>query len=190
MLKIITVLATTFLFAGLLIAHPYTSPSVDPVGSSAKITTGAPAQIEPDRKASQSVAAERSPPSQTTVASASGGNSDAPGTRPARPQLEQPRLPPGPPYNNRYAALNAGTTGSPQPAAVVVRPPTWGSTPANRTGSVGPRRDGRHWPQRTDVAPSHIDPPSASPGVRVVFPRPMPIEERIHLEHGARAYWP
>ena len=186
MLKILTVLTTTFLFAGLLIAHPYTSPSVDPVGVTAKVATSAPAGGQPN---SSVAAATQSPaPSKMTVAGASGGNADTSAVT-VRPQLEQPHVQtPRPPRDNRYAALNAGITGSQTQAPVAVRPPTWAPTPANLNAATGPHRDGRHWSQQTDVTPSRIDPPSASPGVRIVFARPMPLEERIHLEHSNRYY--
>jgi hypothetical protein len=184
MLKIITVLATTFLFAGLLIAHPYTSPGVEPAaGLPAKLATTAPAQ---------GVAAEATPaPSKTTVVGPTGGNADTSGTIAALPQLEQPRVQtPKPPSDNRYAALNAGAPGSRTPAPVAVPPLTLSPAPASLNASAGPRRDRVRWPQPTDLTSSRIDPPPASPGVRIVFARPMPLEERIHLAHANRTYRP
>jgi hypothetical protein len=190
MLKIITVLATTFLFAGLLIAHPYTSPSTDPAGVPPKVATAAPAQGQPN----QGVAtAEQSPaPSKTTVAGLSGGDAATSTAVAARPQLDRPVVQSTRPANdNRYAAPNAGIAGiagSQMQAPVIAPPPTRAPTPASLNVSTGPRRDGRHRSQLTDVTPSRIDPPSANPGIRIVFARPMPLEERIHLEHSNRTY--
>jgi len=187
MLKIMTVLATTFLFAGLLIAHPATSPSALPAGVTDKVATSAPAQGQ----ANHSVAgAEQSPaPSKTIVVGASGGNADTSGAVAVRPQVEQPRVQsPRPPHDNHYAALNASITGSQVQAPVAVRPLTGQPKPANVTAATGPRRDGRHWSQQTGVTSTRIDPPSASPRVRIVFARPMPLEERIHLAHNSRYY--
>lgn len=199
MLKIITVLVTTFLFAGLLIAHPYTSP-VDPAGPTVKIATAAVAQAEP----SQSVAvAEPGPvPSQTIaqqdarVVGPSGGNADTSAVA-ARPQVEQPGLQlPRPPQGNRYVAANAGITGQQTSAPVATHPqpaaPTFGPVagygPATAYGNLStpPRQDGRHRSQQADATPSRIDPPAATPGLRVVYNRPMPLEQRIHLEHTNR----
>lgn len=206
MLKIITVLATTFLFAGLLIAHPYTSPSVDPAGATVKVATAAPAQEQAGQQAGQQAdqgAAEPPPVAIKTVAPQDqrvapvGGAADA--SVAAQAQIEQARLQlPRLPQDSRYVAVNAGVARQQTSAPVPARPqpaapsfgPTAGYGPATGYGhlSTVPHRDGRHWSQTADATANRINPPPATQSIRIVYNRPMPLEQRIHLEHNNRYY--
>jgi hypothetical protein len=199
MLKIIIVLATTFVFAGLLIAHPYTSPAAEPDGAKVAGLAPAGAPAVGQTKDSFAPVAQRPAPSQSTaqqdarLAGPNGGTADTPA--PARPQYEAPRVQaptPAVPQENRLAELSLGlsdnqtlsfTLGRPQPTG---RAPVLGSATAPQPAAAAPRTDGRHWSQQpADVAPLRIE-PTPPAGIRVVYNRPMPTEERIHLEHKNR----
>jgi hypothetical protein len=177
MFKIIVVLATTFVFAGLLIAHPYTSPSVETSGAKIAQTAPNPAPAGTEDRVAQ---AEPWPaPSRTQqdalVAGPSGGNvAAAAAPRPAaEPVPAQPWRPAPTPENRLVVAAN-------QAPYAPVRLQPFGR----------PQADGRHWSQQqADAAPVRIE-PTPNPSIRIVFNRPMPIEQRIHLEHNKRLQRP
>jgi hypothetical protein len=179
MFKIIVVLATTFVFAGLLIAHPYTSPSVETSGAKIAHTTPDPAASAgtEDRVAeAESWPAPSKTQQDALFAGQSGGNVAAAAAAPrpaAEPVPAQPWRPAPTQENRPIVAAN-------QAPYVPVRP-----QPVGR-----PQVDGRHWSQQqADATPVRIEPtPNAS--IRIVFNRPMPVEQRIHLEHNKRLQRP
>jgi hypothetical protein len=183
MFKIIVVLATTFVFAGLLIAHPITSPSVETGG--AKTAQAAPNSAAAAPTADRVAQAEPLPaPSKTQqdalFAGPSGGNvAAAAAPRPAAEPVPVQQVPvqplrPAPTQENRLVVA-----GNQAPYAPV-RPQPF----------ARPQADGRHWSQQqADATPVRIEPaPNAS--IRIVFNRPMPVEQRIHLEHNKRMQRP
>jgi hypothetical protein len=192
MLKIIIVLATTSLFAGMLVAHPYVSPSVDPAGEAARVATVAPAQAQPNQNVAVTErwpAPSKASVQQDAVAGPSGGSADTSGAVAARPQLEQAHMQiPRPSQDNRYAALNAGIAGNQSPMErPPFAPPTYGRARGQGNAFAGPRPNGRYRFPQPDATPGRMDPPWAKPGV--VFNRPMPLEQRIYLAHNSRYYW-
>jgi hypothetical protein len=145
MLKIIVVLATTFVFAGLLIAHPYTSPSVELASDSPKAKAPAQAQVAASVKVPQTEQAAKPAPQQDALV--------ATNPHPA-PVASRPAAPVRPAVQPESQTATVGTLINQAISTITVRPPASTATPAVRqptyagtTPAAGKRTDGRHWSQ-------------------------------------------
>jgi hypothetical protein len=203
MLKIIVVLATTFVFAGLLIAHPYTSPSVELASDAIKVKAPVQAQVAaPVRVVAKTE--EVSQPTRPAAQQDALVAQPAPAViRPAAPVASRP-APAKPAAQPESQAVDIVSVANEALAALTFRPTTPAAVPAARqpayaTATPARRTDGRHWspadthrmkadavraqsesmPSRTEVARPQAD---AIAGQAPSYYRPR------HVEYDRRRY--
>ncbi len=138
MLKILVVLATTFVFAGLLIAHPYTSPQVELAGAAPKVkqTAQAPAPVPVSAPVKVVQAEQRQqaakPAIRPDVPVAGGIEATPVAPRPAQPAKRPVQI----------AGLDVGFGDNPGISTTKVRPAV--RQPSSAAANSAPRNDGRH----------------------------------------------
>ena len=202
MLKIIVVLATTFVFAGLLIAHPYTSPSVELASDATKAKAPVQAQVAAPVKVAQTE--EFSQPTRPAAQQDALVAQPAPAaTRPAAAVASRP-APAKPAAQPESQTVDIVSVANEALAALTFRPTTPAAVPAARqpayaTATPARRTDGRHWspadtqrmkadairaqsesmPSRTEVARPQAD---AMTGQAPSYYRPR------HVEYDRRRY--
>ncbi len=200
MLKIFVVLATTFVFAGLLIAHPYTSPSVEIASNAPKVKlalaqapAAAPVRVaeveqsqQPAGPAPQQDAPVISRPETTApvapvaVVAPVTPRPAAPASPAVQPQTQLVATDVGTIVNQAISMIPVRPTPSPAPA---VRQPAYaGAT------SPGPRNDGRHRSQvdgqrmKADAIRAQDE---AMPGHRPtgpVYHRPVTVTRQVEVQ--------
>jgi hypothetical protein len=200
MLKIFVVLATTFVFAGLLIAHPSTSPSVEiasdaPKVKLAQVPAAAPVRVAEVEQSQQPAALQdapvisrpetAAPVAPVAVVAPAAPRPVAPVSPAVQPQTQLVATDVGTIINQVVSTITARPAAP--AAAPAVRQPTYaGATPP------GPRNDGRHR--------SHVDAPrmqadairaqdEAMPGHRPtgpVYHRPVTATRQVEVQR--RAY--